>query len=238
MGKEVRRTKSGGAYRRLKGLILSGRFGNGQRLSEAAAAKVVGAGRGPVRDAILRLESEGLLMSSGQRRSRTVAFAENEDPARMLARYELRRHIEGGAARLAAMNMNGWQVNRLRALAEEVRQSRDYDHLFDTGTAFQQYLIANCGNHLMLRVWEREHLRSLRMRSPGLAAVDLQTFVDAYEPSVDGIAARDPDVAEQAARGLVQLLVGDLREVVMSGRPTPAPRTASDGAPPADVGGE
>ena len=236
MGKEVRRTKSDKAYDRLKGIILAGRLEDGQRLSEAAAAKMVGTGRGPVRDAILRLESEGLLKSKGQRKSRTVAFAEDEDLAEMLARYELRKYVEGGAARLAAMNMNGWQVNRLRALLEEVRQSQDYDQLFDAGTTFQEYLIANCGNHLMLRVWERERLRSLRLRSPEPVVADLQVVIDAYGPIVDGIAARDPDAAEQATRGLVQMLVDYLRDVLMHGPPAPTPQTPdADGAPPHDA---
>jgi DNA-binding GntR family transcriptional regulator len=47
---------------RLRAAILGGHFGPGERLREEALAGAMGVSRGPVREALLRLEREGLLV--------------------------------------------------------------------------------------------------------------------------------------------------------------------------------
>ena len=56
-----RRGAAGAAYTWLKREILSGRIRPGQTLSENEIASQMGVSRTPVREAIIRLESEGLL---------------------------------------------------------------------------------------------------------------------------------------------------------------------------------
>src|SRR5688572_15168108 len=102
----TRRTFAGNkadqAYRLLRASILNGEFTDGERLVEAKLAKTFGMSRGPIRESLLRLESEGLLRSQGTYRSRQIIVDENIDIDEFIARYELREQIESGAARLAA----------------------------------------------------------------------------------------------------------------------------------------
>ena len=49
------------AYECLKSAILSGRFNPGKRLTEEHLAKEMGVSRTPVREALHKLESEGLI---------------------------------------------------------------------------------------------------------------------------------------------------------------------------------
>src|SRR4051812_5139590 len=103
-------------------MIEAGEIPMGERLTEARAIGLTGIGRGPVRESLLRLEAEGLLQQRGARRSRVVGIVEEQDRQELIARYELREQIESGAARLAAKNMNGWQIEHLRRLAERIEQ--------------------------------------------------------------------------------------------------------------------
>ncbi|MBN1347330.1 MAG: GntR family transcriptional regulator [Phycisphaerae bacterium] len=211
------------AYRQIKALIQRGAFGAGERLTEAKAAKLTGMGRGPVRESLLRLEAEGLLEHQGSGRSRVVACVEDEDPEELLHRYELREQIEGGAARLAAKNMTGWQIDQLRELAqavEDAHQEDDRAKRFGANARFHDYLLAHCGNPLMLKVWQTLHLTPSRPRTPQseakiMAAVPktdgkTESLIDL----VDAIARHDPDRAEALIKQRVRQITEALRRVV------------------------
>lgn len=88
------------AYSKIRTMILEGDFKSGERIPETKVAKLIGMKRGPVRESMIKLESDGLLVSEPH-----FGFAVRKytiDEARQL--YELREFIEGGAAGLAAKN--------------------------------------------------------------------------------------------------------------------------------------
>jgi DNA-binding GntR family transcriptional regulator len=218
-------SKTAQAYRRLKVLIEAGHLGAGQRVTEAKAAEMVGLSRGPVRESLLRLEAEGLLKHKGTRRSRTVAYTEDQNPEEMLQRYELREQIESGAARLASKYMTGWQIDRLMELARQVDEAerlRDRDARHDVGLVFHQFLLANCGNPLFLEIWRAQRLTPTQPRSPELEDMILGA-VDAMEDGfentalvrvVEAIAAHDPDRAESLMKRRIHSITEALRKTV------------------------
>src|SRR5690242_7991024 len=53
----------------IRDAIFRGHFAPGQRLSEEQLAKTLGVSRGPIREAFVRLEREGLIASQANRRS-------------------------------------------------------------------------------------------------------------------------------------------------------------------------
>ena len=112
-------TKTSQAYRRIRGLIEEGRLEAGERVTEAKVSKLVGMSRGPVRESLLRLEAEGLLKNRGNRRSRVVAYVEDQNPEEILQRYELREQIESRRGASGVKNTTGWQIDRLMELASE-----------------------------------------------------------------------------------------------------------------------
>jgi DNA-binding GntR family transcriptional regulator len=218
-------SKTSQAYRQIKVLIEAGHLGAGQRVTETKLAKLVGMGRGPVRESLLRLEAEGLLHHKGSRRSRVVAYTEDQNPSEMLRRYELREQIEGGAARLASKNMTGWQIDRLMQLAcqlDETDRSHDRDARHEAGGEFHQFLIANCGNPLYLEVWQSQRLAPPQPRSPELEDMILG-IADAFDGRgergtlvevVEAIAAHDPDRAETLMKHRVRSITEALRKTV------------------------
>lgn len=75
---------------RLRAAILGGHFGAGQRLREEALASSMGVSRGPIREALVKLEREGLLVIR-RNRGAVVAQLSREDLEEV---YTLRVAIE------------------------------------------------------------------------------------------------------------------------------------------------
>jgi DNA-binding GntR family transcriptional regulator len=216
-------TKTAQAYREIKGLIEQGRLGAGERVTEIKLSKMVGMSRGPVRESLLRLEAEGLLKNRGNRRSRVVAFVEDQNPAEMLQRYELREQIESGAVRLAAKNMNGWQIERLLELAEQVDKAWDSEERqdrYDAGAEFHQFLLANCGNPLFMEVWQTYRLTPPQPRSPELEDMLLASVPKGEQTRgrllavAKAVAAHDPDLAESLMKQNVRQITEAIRRTV------------------------
>jgi DNA-binding GntR family transcriptional regulator len=95
----VRAAGQGGAYEQIREAIVEGRYAPGQRLVEQRLAGDLVLSRTPVREALLRLEAEGLVVSEKHRGAivRPVTAQEVEDL------YALRTRLESLAAECAAL---------------------------------------------------------------------------------------------------------------------------------------
>ena len=87
-------------YRKLRDAIQSGELKPGQRLMEIEVADWLHVSRTPVRDAMRRLESEGMM----QHEPRNGLVVSSLDRQAMLELYAMREVLEGTAARLAALS--------------------------------------------------------------------------------------------------------------------------------------
>jgi len=216
------RTKAEQSYRMLKESLLSGAFSPGDRVTESLIVKKTGLGRVPVREAMLRLEAEGLLKSKGPYGGKYVEYLEDQNPRDLLHRYELREVIEGQAARLAAKSLTGWQIDQLEGFARRVV---DADHVRQrpekrqASRDFHQYLLTNCGNPLLLEAWESFHLmpvvvRSSDLESKILAKLDETHHLEELLKTVEAIKAHDPDAAERWMRQFVREITEAIRQTL------------------------
>jgi DNA-binding GntR family transcriptional regulator len=94
--------------------IFDGRLNPGDRLKEEELAQGLGISRTPVREALLVLQAEGLVVSAPNRGAVVRSYAETE----MLDLYDLRSVLEGFAARRAAGNMTDRQLSELERTCE------------------------------------------------------------------------------------------------------------------------
>jgi len=197
-------------------------FEPGERLTVEKAGRKSGIGRGPVREALQRLEAEGLLRNKCAYGSRYVEYLEDSKLEDIVERYELREFIVGGAARLAAMNMNGRQIKKLRKLAGHMRAIRDTGTWADHQEAtdiFYRYLFANCGNRSLLQIWNEHQLLPLTIRSSALHEKVMSLVPknkDGEELAIlselfDAIAAHDPDRAEDCVRQRIRQITEAIR---------------------------
>jgi DNA-binding GntR family transcriptional regulator len=97
------------AYSRLRALVLSGRIAPGQRLAEEHLAKEFGISRTPIREALHKLGSEGLITSVSTRGFATF----RDSQAEMVEFNDLRAALEGYALRVICGRLTEGQLQRL-----------------------------------------------------------------------------------------------------------------------------
>lgn len=104
------------AYEVIRRGVLSGEFARGQRLREEELAALVGVSRTPVREALRRLNAEGLVDFTPNRGAKVTAWSERE----LEDLYEARALLEGFGARLAAVRITAEEITALHETAEEM----------------------------------------------------------------------------------------------------------------------
>jgi DNA-binding GntR family transcriptional regulator len=106
-------TKSDYAYTRLRDGILAGEFGPGTVLHQATLAKTIGISTTPLREAMRRLMTEGLVELDAHRDARVSALTAEE--ARDL--LEVRRSLDPLAVALAAQRRTKEDIRAMREAA-------------------------------------------------------------------------------------------------------------------------
>jgi DNA-binding GntR family transcriptional regulator len=117
-------------YATLREAILSKALRPGPQYAEEDLARVFGVSRTPIREAILRLESEHLMQRRGRRR---VSVSEIS-PAEVLEIYDVRVALDGLAAELAARHATPPEIAQLHWVTERMKSAEDRSD-FDTISA-------------------------------------------------------------------------------------------------------
>jgi len=157
------------AYRHLKRAILERIHADGALLSEAEIAAEVGVSRTPVREALLRLESEGLVALYPKRGVlvRPVSAAEIEDV------IDARRLVEVHAAQ-RAWERRATLVEVLEPLLEAMRSAResgDVVALMAADRAFHATVVDGGGNAILSELYQRLRDRQMRI---GISAMRVE----------------------------------------------------------------
>lgn len=105
-------------YRCLREAILDGRFASDARLIETRVAQALGVSRNPVREAIRRLQQEGLVVV----RPRTGVYVASFSIKDIEDTYTVRGTLEGLASALAARSITPDELDGLRATIELLRE--------------------------------------------------------------------------------------------------------------------
>jgi DNA-binding GntR family transcriptional regulator len=103
--------------------IITGALAQGQKLNEPELARIHGISRGPLREAMSRLEAMRLITRTPNVGSRVITLSYQE----LLEIYQIRETLEGLAAKLAAQAMSMEQKSDLRLLLNSHQK-----HILDT----------------------------------------------------------------------------------------------------------
>lgn len=119
-------SRSEHVYRRLRDAIQEGEFKSGHRVMEIEVADWLKVSRTPVRDAIRRLEAEGML----EHEPRNGLVVARLDRQAVMELYVMRETLEGTAARLCARHASDMEIQDLVDLVEREQQMRgDFEAL-------------------------------------------------------------------------------------------------------------
>lgn len=181
--------------------IMSLEIEPGARISVDAIARQLGVSQTPIREALGRLESEGLVV-----KTHLVGYsAAPQLSARQFADlYELRLLLEPFAARKCAQSMPDAVIDQLEALCAEMDSltqnegSQSYAQFARLDMAFHDQIAASAGNALAVEALSRlyTHVHLYRLLPSGVA----RSALDEHGQLIAAIKARDPDAAEAAMR--------------------------------------
>jgi DNA-binding GntR family transcriptional regulator len=152
------------AYDAIVDLILSYQLRLGERTSVAQLADRLGLGKTPVKEAIARLESEGLLSVAG--RSGTTVNEIDARTAKQL--FALRRSLEGFAVEEVVRNVTDEDLDHIEGLLAELKWSqhdstslrRDLARYVRSNVRFHAAIIACARNPTLDRLYAQVQLQA------------------------------------------------------------------------------
>ncbi|WP_461534829.1 GntR family transcriptional regulator [Spongorhabdus nitratireducens] len=182
--------------------ITSGDLPQGSKISEPELSRRYGIGRGPLREAILRLEGMGLVIRAPHVGARVVTLTRTE----LSEIFAVREALEGMAARLAAENMTDQELGELEQLLEThaayieehqgqayIDQNGDYDFHYRiiTGSRNQRLIRSLCD--------ELYHLMQMYRKNSGSRTRPEQALFE-HQMIFKALKDRDGELAEMLMR--------------------------------------
>ncbi|WP_407551524.1 GntR family transcriptional regulator [Streptomyces sp. Pv4-95] len=202
-------------YAHIKDAVLERRYEGGMLLTEGELAEAVGVSRTPVREALLRLEVEGLIKLYPKKGALVLPVSAQEIADVVETRLLVEKH-----AAAKAVPAGEALIDELTELLETMRQqveSGDLAAVSVTDRAFHAAIVRNAGNQILDRLYEQLRDRQLRM---GVAVMHahpdrIAKNLAEHAEILDALRAGDPDAATDAVHRHVSwvrnLAQGDVR---------------------------
>jgi DNA-binding GntR family transcriptional regulator len=192
-------TTADAVHQALRHGILQGDLAPGERLRSDALANELRVSRTPVREALRKLEAEGLVARAG---SGLIVRALSEQDLTEL--FYVREALEGMAARLAAENATPSETAEIRELLEDMdtlRRRGDVEALRRLTGEFHQLVCRASHNNLLLQSLKAlldtvRQIQTSTLHGEGRPAAALKE----HRNLLRAIEARDGDRAEKLAR--------------------------------------
>jgi DNA-binding GntR family transcriptional regulator len=182
---------------RLREDVLSGELAPGTVLSEPSLARSFGVSRGPVREALGRLEHDGLVTITPRRGAIVTELSREE----FVDAYQVREALETLAIQLAVARLGEAEIARLRELHQEMvahATRGEVNAFFEANAAFHGVFVNASGNQKLQEMYRllmdqmgRYLARSLALRG------SLDKSVAEHSAILEAVEASD---AERAAR--------------------------------------
>lgn len=189
------------AYETVRDRILQGKYEGQTKLIEDKLAKELQISRTPVREAIRRLEQEGLIKNK-----RII----KPSPTDIRHMFEMRIVIEGYAASKAAKFMIPDNIAIIRSAIEKAKQSEDPEEIINFNKQFHDYIVKESRNPIMIETVNRMQA-IIYMFSHAVVFYNRPFLLDEHSNICDAIEKHDP---VEANRLMQEHLQADLEFVL------------------------
>ncbi|NLK84809.1 MAG: GntR family transcriptional regulator [Aeromonadales bacterium] len=141
-------------YSRIKQMIIDGQFGMGKKISERILEQTLGANKAPIRDALKRLQAEGLVVRKAKSGTYVFALSKKE----LLDLLNFRFVIESQSVILSFANNQDKLIDEVEKIILKMRlalalnQGVEYLHL---DSVFHESLVNLCNNSYFITSFER-----------------------------------------------------------------------------------
>ncbi|MCN9242122.1 GntR family transcriptional regulator [Streptomyces sp. RY43-2] len=148
-------------YTHVKRGLLERRYEGGTLLTEGELAEEVGVSRTPVREALLRLEMEGLIKLYPKKGALVLPVSAQEiadvvETRQLVEEYAVRKAMTAPPALIA-------RLEELLARQQEQAASGDLAGAAATDRAFHAAIVRSAGNEILSRLYDQLRDRQLRM---------------------------------------------------------------------------
>lgn len=200
------------AYQQIRDDIFSGVLSQGHPVVEERYSELLNISRTPVREAIRRIEAEGLIKTIPRKGSYVRSFEKNE----IRELYELSESIDGMAAFLVTQNASDEEKNTLRESCESMQKSfeiEDTKEWLKADSDFHRYLREFSKNKQLIDISTRlnEQIMLIRFFTMEHAVVDKKKSTRDHEEVCRAILEGDAN----KARELMQNHLRRIRETIM-----------------------
>ncbi len=190
-------------YAHVKEAVLDRRYEGGTLLTEGALAQAVGVSRTPVREALLKLETEGLLKLYPKKGALVLAVSAQEiadvvETRLLVEEFAVRRCVPAPLPLL----------ERLAGLLEEQRRHAregDLRAVAVTDRCFHAEIVRHAGNQILCRLYDQLRDRQLRM---GVAVMEahpdrIAKNIAEHAQILEALRAGDAEAAARCVHGHV-----------------------------------
>lgn len=213
-------TLSDHIFKKIQAAIVKGEIAPGSKISEPELARQHGVSRGPLREALHRLEGQKLLVRVPHAGARVVSLSQQE----LSELYEIRESLEGMACRLAAERMPRAEIAELRGVLE----AHERDAAFQAGLGYYQQegdydfhyrIVKGSGNQMLFRMLCDELYQLARMYRIQYSTTPnrpRQAYAE-HHRILDAIADRDGELAEILMRRHIRVSRINIEQQIAQG---------------------
>ncbi len=194
-------------YEYLRKAIIRAELQPGEKLIELDIASQMGTSQGPVREALQRLEHDGLV----DRQARSATFVTSVSMGEMYELFSVRSVIEGFAIRRTAQKITSARCDELDELVQKMAEAgsrHDIIMLAEYDMQFHRCLVEWSGSAGLLRAWtplfsqiQRFIVQSHPQQYPNFVEVGTR-----HQPIVEALRRRDAADAAQALQEHIMLI--------------------------------
>ncbi len=199
-------------YDIIKNMIILREIEPGKKINEEHIAKEIQVSRTPIREALCRLENEGIVKIIPRR----GAFVSDLNETNVREILLIREVLEGLVVRLAVENMDAKTLEKLRKALDKVsiipEEDRDLINYTRSEVDFHALLLSASNNQMLKNMMEivNAHLQIIRLRTVVIPE-RAQKTVKEHLQILNAIENEDADSAEQLMRKHVR----SVREVAL-----------------------
>jgi len=181
----------------LRQAFADGKLRPGTRLLEVQIAREMGTSRAPLREALIQLEREGLVV---RRPNRGAFVAElTEELVREVA--SMRSVLEGFAASLAVKRLTREDFDRLETILKKMLAAArrgDFPRMVEWDYQFHECIMRASGHRLLYETWTGMD-RKIRvyLSATNLMYRDMKSVVEGHLPILQALRRRDPQRASR-----------------------------------------
>lgn len=198
-------------FNTLRQAILRGELKPGERLMEIQLANKLGVSRTPIREAIRKLELEGLVLMIPRKGAEVAEITEKN----MLDVLEVRRALEELAVKLACERITEEEIQELKDAADafqKILSEKDITKIAEADEAFHDVIFKSTGNDRLIQLLNSLREQMYRYRLEYLKREEYHPqLLEEHQQIIDRITRKDQNEAAE----LIDRHIGNQVDVML-----------------------